>query len=242
MAVQSVLQKVGRPWSLPKRHKKWRRWLTRQMQYTGLEIYLFKDAVCRPRETPRSCTPQVRGTTKCWKERLSGGGAWASLVFCRKHQAGKTRICSQIPRREDVSKSRRVLGYDANALYPNAMYCAMPCAKEVVGSWPQTPGNVEKFIDVLQRDSLPSPSWTSGFPESCGRSSKKCRRYFIPNPSQARQCRSIWKGTLRSNDADGNENVKKTIALISKTTTLHVHHAFLYISLAVFARLRREHA
>ena len=37
-------------------------------------------------------------------------------------------------------------------------------------------------------------------------------------------------GTLRPNDADGNENVKKTKGLISKTTTLHVHHAFLYIS------------
>ena len=37
--------------------------------------------------------------------------------------------------------------------------------------------------------------------------------------------------TLRSNDADDNENVKKkTIDLISKTTTSHVHHAFLYIS------------
>ena len=42
---------------------------------------------------------------------------------------------------------------------------------------------------------------------------------------------ALWKiGTLRSNDANGNENVKKTIGLISKTTTLHVHHAFLYIS------------
>ena len=30
-------------------------------------------------------------------------------------------------------------------------------------------------------------------------------------------------GSLRSNDADGNEYVKKTIGLISKTTTLHVH-------------------
>ena len=48
--------------------------------------------------------------------------------------------------------------------------------------------------------------------------------------------------TLRSNDADGNENVKKTIGFISKTTTLHVHHASLYISLPVFARLRRENA
>ena len=38
-------------------------------------------------------------------------------------------------------------------------------------------------------------------------------------------------GTLRSNDADGNENVKKkkTFGLISKTTTSHVL-TFLYIS------------
>ena len=32
-------------------------------------------------------------------------------------------------------------------------------------------------------------------------------------------------------DDDGNENVYKAIGLISKTTTLHVQHAFLYISL-----------
>ena len=53
---------------------------------------------------------------------------------------------------------------------------------------------------------------------------------------------SLLLGTLRFNDADSNENVKKTIYLIGKTTTLHVHHAFLYISLPVFARLRRENA
>ena len=29
---------------------------------------------------------------------------------------------------------------------------------------------------------------------------------------------------------DGNEKVTKTIGLISKTTTSHVHHTFLYIS------------
>ena len=37
-------------------------------------------------------------------------------------------------------------------------------------------------------------------------------------------------GTFRSNDADDNENVKKTIGLISKTTTSHVQHTFLFIS------------
>ena len=47
-------------------------------------------------------------------------------------------------------------------------------------------------------------------------------------------------GTLRSNDADGDENVTKTIGFTTKTTILHVHHVRLYISLPVFARLRRE--
>ena len=37
-------------------------------------------------------------------------------------------------------------------------------------------------------------------------------------------------GTLRSNDADDNEIVKKTKGLVSKTTTAHVHHTVLYIS------------
>ena len=35
---------------------------------------------------------------------------------------------------------------------------------------------------------------------------------------------------LSNDDGDGNENVKKAIGLLSKTTSLHVH-AFLYISL-----------
>ena len=41
----------------------------------------------------------------------------------------------------------------------------------------------------------------------------------------------------RSNDADGDENVIKAIGFTTKTTTLHVHHARLYISLPVFTRL-----
>ena len=41
----------------------------------------------------------------------------------------------------------------------------------------------------------------------------------------------LIKGTLRSQDGDGNENFRKAIGLISKTRILHMHHAFLYISL-----------
>ena len=39
-------------------------------------------------------------------------------------------------------------------------------------------------------------------------------------------------GTLRPDNCDGNGNATKEIGLISKTTILHVHHAFLYISLS----------
>ena len=43
----------------------------------------------------------------------------------------------------------------------------------------------------------------------------------------------------------GNENIKTTIGLTIKTTTLQVHHTFfglLFFFFAVFARLRRENA
>ena len=43
--------------------------------------------------------------------------------------------------------------------------------------------------------------------------------------------RYLLLGSLSNDDGDGNENSKKAIGLISKTTTLHVHHAFMYISL-----------
>ena len=36
-------------------------------------------------------------------------------------------------------------------------------------------------------------------------------------------------GTLRSDD--GDDNIKKAICLISKTTILQVHYAFLYMTL-----------
>ena len=41
----------------------------------------------------------------------------------------------------------------------------------------------------------------------------------------------ITIGSLRCHYGDGKENVTKQLVKISKITTLHVHHAFLYISL-----------
>ena len=49
-------------------------------------------------------------------------------------------------------------------------------------------------------------------------------------------------GSLSNDDTDGNENGKKAIGLISKTTSFHVHHAFFVHFFAVVARLQRESA
>ena len=38
-------------------------------------------------------------------------------------------------------------------------------------------------------------------------------------------------GSFSNDDGDGKQDIKKAIGLLCKTTTLHVHHAFLYISL-----------
>ena len=39
-------------------------------------------------------------------------------------------------------------------------------------------------------------------------------------------CLIAIRDLIRNYDSDGNENVKKAIGLISRTTTLHVNHAF----------------
>ena len=44
---------------------------------------------------------------------------------------------------------------------------------------------------------------------------------------------SLPNRDVRNYDGDGYGNVKKAIGLMSKTTTLHGHHAFLHISLSL---------
>ena len=42
---------------------------------------------------------------------------------------------------------------------------------------------------------------------------------------------ALFLGSFSNDKDDGKVNGKKVIGFISKTTTLHVHHPFLYISL-----------
>ena len=56
-----------------------------------------------------------------------------------------------------------------------------------------------------------------------------CLRFATSTHARKLSVREMSVGSF-SND-NGNEKVKKAIGLLTKTTSLHVHHAFLSISL-----------
>ena len=108
--------------------------------YTKLGIDIFKDAVSLPGVSMQYI---LRGTLRCrdplelyapnseayemLKAAVVGG---PSLVFTRKHVAGQTRIRSH---KYDLARIvKRILGFDANSLYPSTMAKDMPCGKETV--------------------------------------------------------------------------------------------------------------
>ena len=109
--------------------------------YTSLGIDILKDAVSLPgvsekyilRKTlqPRwgYKPPELYSPNKeayaMLKAAVVGG---PSLVFTRKHVAGETRIRSH--QYEDARLCRRILGYDANSLYPSTMMKEMPCGPD----------------------------------------------------------------------------------------------------------------
>ena len=124
--------------------------------YANLDI--FKDAVSLPgvslkyllrgtlgeRNAPELYTPE-REAYDMLKDAVVG---CPSLVFTRKHEAGKTKIRSH--KYEDVRLCQRVLGYDANALYPSTMLQEMPCGKEKIVVYPYPSEAVAEFGNRLK--------------------------------------------------------------------------------------------
>ena len=124
--------------------------------YTSLGIDILKDAVSLPgvsekyilRKTlqPRwgYKPPELYSPNKeayaMLKAAVVGG---PSLVFTRKHVAGETRIRSH--QYENARLCRRILGYDANSLYPSTMMKEMPCGPGYV----KTYDNPEAYARVF---------------------------------------------------------------------------------------------
>ena len=128
--------------------------------YTSLGIDILKDAVSLPgvsekyilRKTlqPRwgYKPPELYSPNKeayaMLKAAVVGG---PSLVFTRKHVAGETRIRSH--QYEDARVCRRILGYDANSLYPSTMMKEMPCGPGYVKSYDNPEAYARVFPQFL---------------------------------------------------------------------------------------------
>ena len=103
--------------------------------YTDLGVDIFKEAVSLPgvsmqyilwgtlrgRNAPELYIPGPEAYAML-KGAIVGG---PSLVFTRKHVAGQTRIRSH--KYESARVTKRILGFDANSLYPSTMLYDMPC-------------------------------------------------------------------------------------------------------------------
>jgi len=126
--------------------------------YATLSIDIFKDAVSLPdvslkyllrgtsgkRDAPELYAPE-REAYDMLNDAVVGG---PSQVFTRKHEAGKIKIRSH--KYEDVHLGQRVLGYDANALYPSTMLQEMPCGKEKIVVYPYPSEAVAEFENRLK--------------------------------------------------------------------------------------------
>ena len=128
--------------------------------YTSLGIDILKDAVSLPgvsekyilRKTlqPRwgYKPPELYSPNKeayaMLKAAVVGG---PSLVFTRKHVAGETRIRSH--QYENARVCRRILGYDANSLYPSTMMKEMPCGPGFVKSYDNPEAYARVFPQFL---------------------------------------------------------------------------------------------
>ena len=109
--------------------------------YTNIGVDIFKDAVSLPgvsmqyvlRRTLRGRNaPELYAPGKEAYEMLKAAAVGGpSLVFTRRHVPGKTRIRTH--KHKDLALLvKRILGFDANSLYPSTMAKEMPCGKEFV--------------------------------------------------------------------------------------------------------------
>ena len=81
-----------------------------------------------------------------------------SLVFTRKHVAGETKIRFH-QYGNDSRLTRRILGYDANSLYPSTMIKEMPCGEGVVTTY-----TIPEAAAMVLPQALRSEEWF-GFTE-----------------------------------------------------------------------------
>ena len=122
--------------------------------YTDIGVDIFKDVVSLPGISMQyilRCTLRGRNAPELFapgpeayemlKAAVVGG---PSLDFTRKHVAGKTRIRSR--KYEQSNLVKRIVGFDANSLYPSTMAKKMPCGQEFVEHYKDPVQAAQKLI------------------------------------------------------------------------------------------------
>ena len=112
-----------------------------------------------------------------------------SIVFKRRHEASVTQVR---PHRFKKTKAcKRILGYDANALYPSTMMREMSCGKEKVLHYKNPRDEAIKFISRLK-----AGTWF-GFaevdieiPQKLWMKFEEMSPFFPPNRSPMKRCPS----------------------------------------------------
>ena len=88
------------------------------------------------------------------KEAVIGG---QSLVFTRYNEAGVTKLRPH--RFKEPGDYKRIIGYDANALYLSTMLRDMPCGKEEISHFKNPAGAAPMLTERLKHD-LDLRKWT----------------------------------------------------------------------------------
>ena len=103
--------------------------------------------------------------------------------------------------------------------------------------------NLQEFLSFKQLFQLVIPENTSYFFLPRASLDEICSRTHFTTCYKAHVCRLLYiVGNLRSNDVDGNKNVKKIIGLISPNNNFARASRFFEHFVAVFARPQSENA
>lgn len=119
--------------------------------FGSIKSGVFCEDCLADRERLKKCKCDENTVYNLLKTGMVGG---PSIVFCRYHEAGVTKIRSH--KFKDAKFCRGVIGYDANALY---LYCSgseMPCGKDtlIVNRRPYEEKRIKKFCRSVMKGKL----------------------------------------------------------------------------------------
>ena len=197
-AIDIVLQKVGRPWSLPKRQKKegdgWHdRCSTRGWKFT------FSKTRCAGQERRPGVVRPRWGAYEMLKGAVVGGGgrkrAWSSVESMRRAKRESVR------KFQDAKMCRRVEEFWVTTpTRCTQAQCRAQCPvpRRSLGRGHKRRGTSKSSSTFCRETVCLRRGGHRGSQRVVGEVQRNAAAILYQNPSQARQCRSIWKTTWRA--------------------------------------------